>query len=305
MGNFMIEWMTINESAHLEGIQYIFDQNKGPRLLLTGSIHGDEPISMAALWYLAEELTTKRPLCGKVTIIPCANVFATTAGTRLLPYDGADLNRKFPGALNGSMSERLAAILVTLLEGHDLLIDVHSAGWAIPFVLIDHTENLELKGKVIRWARASSLPIIQEMSIGEVMLQGLNRSWSSWSLSLGKPAITVELSGYRMIESGAAKFGAEVIMKLLEAASQIENGEKSNPKLPFRFEILSNTTGFFETFCAPGDSIVVGMNIGVIRDFRGRIIETVTARKEGFILDLQPVSSVHPGSWLTTLAVLD
>lgn len=50
---------------------------------------------------------------------------------RLDPVDGGNLARSFPGALDGSVTERAAAALTAeLIAGSDLVIDLHSAGSA-------------------------------------------------------------------------------------------------------------------------------------------------------------------------------
>ncbi len=287
----------------LHGKRYVFDGKGGPRLLLTGSLHGDEPTSMAALWHLSEELP-KASLTGIVTIIPCVNLLAACASSRLIPHEGTDLNRVFPGRTDGSLAERLAAALVRLLNDYDALIDVHSAGWSIPFVLVDQMFDAQLDARIVRWATASSMPVIREAPSENDMLAAGARSWSAWAISQGKPALTFELSGLHMIDSAVSKGGAGALLNLLTAAPDLSRDGDIPAPLPSELKFFSNTGGFFESFYRPGDRVSAGETIGVVRDFYGDEKEAICAKKEGLVIDLQPISSVHAGSWVATLAVL-
>ncbi|MEX0697048.1 MAG: succinylglutamate desuccinylase/aspartoacylase family protein [Dongiaceae bacterium] len=290
----------------------------GPRVLATACVHGDEVTSTGALWYVAERLAdpgsaeggfaaASAPLGGSVTLIPCANQLAMRASTREIPLEGADLNRAFPGRADGTLAERLAAALVALLDEHDALIDVHTAGWATPFVLLDHIADAALRGRVVRWAGASGLPVVGEMPAEQSDLKGLDRSWSAWAVRLGKPAVTLELSGFHTLESATARRGAEAVLAMLAAAPQAVGGggtAAGAAEIEWRrTEIHAGSGGLFEALRRPGESIAAGERLGVVRSMLGEAREVVTAPADGLILALQPISAVHVGSWLATLAV--
>jgi len=305
----------------LLGARYRFGDTAGPRVLATACVHGDEVTSTGALWYVAERLGAA-PLGGSVTLIPCANQLAMRASRREIPLEGADLNRAFPGRADGTLAERLAAALVALLGEHDALIDVHTAGWATPFVLLDHIADAALRGRVVRWAGASGLPVVGEMPAEQSDLKGLDRSWSAWAVKLGKPAMTLELSGFHTLESDTARRGAEAVLAMLAAAPQAVGGRGTaagavlpSPKRSRfgfaqageiewrRTEIYAGSGGLFEALRRPGESIAAGERLGVVRSMLGEAREVATAPADGLILALQPVSAVHVGSWLATLAV--
>ena len=289
-------------SSGLVGRRYHFDDRPGPRVLVTACVHGDEVTSTAALWHLAEQLVPAR-LTGSVTLIPCVNQLAARASTRQIPLEGSDLNRQFPGRPDGSLGERLAAALVGLLGEHDALIDVHTAGWSSCFVLLDHIDQPDLANRIAGWATASGLPVIGEMPAEQSNLQGLDRSWSSWAVRLGKPAVTIELSGFHRLEIDAARRGAAALMAMLAAAPRL-TASGAAPKLALRrAEIFAGSGGLFETERQPGERVGRDDRLGVIRSLQGEVRETVTANRAGTIIALQPISAVHVGSWLATLAV--
>jgi predicted deacylase len=260
--------------------------------------------SIGAVWYLEERLADN-PLAGAVTLLPCVNDPGVRASIRLLPLEGNDLNRVFPGRPDGPLAERLAAVLVDLLGEHDVLIDVHTAGWCIPFVLLDDVPDRNLAARLVRWAAASGLPVIGEMPADLAGLQGLDRSWSACALSHGKPALTVELSGLHTLESACARLGGEVLLRLLQAALDLTALAGNGPRPPCRLEVYANAGGLLEALRRPGEHLRAGEAIGLIRSVDGAIRETVQAPRDGLLLAVQPISAMYVGSFVATLAVAD
>jgi len=103
----------------------------GPKVTVTCGIHGDEgPWSALAV---RRALTrTRHALRGTVRMVLAANPTAVEADARTSPLDHLDLNRTFPGSADGSHTERLAAALSGLVDGSDVLIDLHGGGsWCV------------------------------------------------------------------------------------------------------------------------------------------------------------------------------
>src|SRR6185437_5340429 len=68
-------------------------------------------------------------LGGRVKVVPVSNPLAFAARSRTSPPDGGNLARVFPGRADGSVTERIAHLLTReVIEGADLLVDLHSAG---------------------------------------------------------------------------------------------------------------------------------------------------------------------------------
>jgi N-alpha-acetyl-L-2,4-diaminobutyrate deacetylase len=104
------------------------NNGQGPSVLLLGGIHGDEYEAQIVLRRLAERLTAA-DVTGRVIIVPSINFPAAQKGKRLSPFDGQNMNRCFPGKVDGTPTERLCAFVTTaLFPAVDLLIDVHAGG---------------------------------------------------------------------------------------------------------------------------------------------------------------------------------
>lgn len=101
----------------------------GPRLLITGGVHGDEFEPMRAIRALIADLDARR-FClekGQLVLIPCVNEGAFLRGDRVAD-DGLDLARVCPGKRDGSPTEQVAAALSEQIAAADYYIDLHTGG---------------------------------------------------------------------------------------------------------------------------------------------------------------------------------
>ena len=94
------------------GIPYVNvvgEAGEGPHLTVIAGVHGTEYASIAAARELLAELRPAE-LSGTVTVAPVINLPAFWARTPfVVPLDGKNLNRSFPGDADGSAAERIAA----------------------------------------------------------------------------------------------------------------------------------------------------------------------------------------------------
>lgn len=281
-----------------------FDTGRpGPQVLLTGALHGDELTATGALWRVMERLDSA-DIGGQLTIIPLVNQQGARQSRRHVPLATTDLNRVFPGRKDGELGERLAAALVELMDGHDALIDVHTAGWCTNFLLLDNIAEPVMQGMVYRWADSSALPVFGEMPAEQANLQGLDRCWTTWVVNNGKPAVTIELSGLMTLDVVGAEQGADAILKLLrDLPRALSDKTGAEPVKLVRHEVYSETGGLFETACNVGDKLAAGAVIGRVRTMLGDIQETAVTPCAGDVIALNPVSAVMVGTHLVTLGV--
>ncbi|TXH69466.1 MAG: N-alpha-acetyl diaminobutyric acid deacetylase DoeB [Thiothrix sp.] len=111
-----------------------FKQGIGPTALLTGANHGDEYEGPIALFNFAQR-TDIASFQGRVIIIPAMNYPAFQAGTRVSPLDHLNMNRIFPGKVDGSVTQILADYFSRiLLPLADYVLDIHSGGKTLDFL---------------------------------------------------------------------------------------------------------------------------------------------------------------------------
>lgn len=116
--------------VELRGVQ------PGPVVALLAGVHGDEDEGVLAVRRIVAALRD-RSMSGVVRAVAVANMPAWAAYSRTSPLEDGNLARLFPGDPAGSPTQRIAAGLTgSVIEGADLLIDLHSAGlnYAMPLL---------------------------------------------------------------------------------------------------------------------------------------------------------------------------
>src|SRR5271170_3354754 len=170
------------------GIPYVNvvgEAGEGPHLTVIAGVHGTEYTSIAAARELPAELS------GTVAVAPLINLPAFWARTPfVVPLDGKNLNRSFPGDARGSAAERIAAAVTEeLIKGSDYVIDLHAGDLPEalePFVFYDASP-------VERQARELALAyglghMVRQSSDGRTVAG----STSAAAADLGIPSFTAE-----------------------------------------------------------------------------------------------------------------
>src|SRR5262249_48931240 len=105
----------------------------GPCIGVSAMIHGDEIEGLLIVRELWRSIDPSE-LAGSLWMMPVANPLAMEAITRHTPIDMLDMNRLFPGAPDGWLSEQQAyAITNGFISKIDYLVDIH-AGGTFPWV---------------------------------------------------------------------------------------------------------------------------------------------------------------------------
>ena len=119
----------------------------GPRLIVTGAVHGNETCGSRAIERLVGELDRGELVLarGCLTLLPITNPLAYRRGQRM---GERNLNRNlYPNPLPQDYEDHIANVLCPLLAQHDVLLDLHSFHSAgEPFVMLgpkDNTDELE------------------------------------------------------------------------------------------------------------------------------------------------------------------
>ncbi|MFT6066352.1 MAG: putative deacylase, partial [Polaribacter sp.] len=101
--------------------------NPGPVVLLLAGIHGDETNGVGIVREIIN-LKLNKPKTGTIICIPVFNIFGYLIQTREFP-DGRDLNRMFPGTVNGSLASQFAyQFTKEIAPLVDFVIDFHTGG---------------------------------------------------------------------------------------------------------------------------------------------------------------------------------
>jgi predicted deacylase len=124
-------------------LQYhAYGGSPGPRLIITGAVHGNERCGTEAITRVMAELDSGKLLLrsGLVTFVPIANPLAYANNTR---NGERNLNRHlFPTSAPQDFEDHVANWLCPLLARHDVLLDLHSFhAPGAPFVMVGPRNN--------------------------------------------------------------------------------------------------------------------------------------------------------------------
>ena len=127
------------KSIHFQGLL------PGPRLLVTGAVHGNETAGTQGIWRVLDALEQGQLhiRAGSVTFVPITNPKAYALGQRM---GDRNLNRNLgPTAQPREFEDHIANWLCPLMAQHDVLLDLHSfQGAGQAFVMVGPENNSEL-----------------------------------------------------------------------------------------------------------------------------------------------------------------
>ena len=133
--------MTPARQLHFKSINYT-GLASGPRLIITGAVHGNETCGTKAIRRVMEEIDSGKLhiAAGSVTFVPVTNPLAFALGQRA---GERNLNRNlFPNEAPQDFEDQVANWLCPLLAQHDVLLDLHSFNAnSQPFVMVGPRNN--------------------------------------------------------------------------------------------------------------------------------------------------------------------
>lgn len=275
----------------------------GPRLLVTGGVHGDEFEPILAIRRLIRFFSSGgRLLSGSVAFVPVVNQAAYFRGHRCAE-DGLDLARTCPGKVDGSITERTAAALSDLIRAADYYIDLHTGGTELavsPLVGYGLVSDPKILEKQRRMAQAFNLPLIW----------GSSAELEGRSLSVARdakvPAIYAEYLGSASCTTEGTDAYFEGVLNVMD-----ELGLFEYQRCPSRVELSAEDTrpqaghmqvchpapvaGYFEPAVALGDVVQQGQPIGHVLDFYGEDAHPIPAEESGRVIVLRTFPRVHEG----------
>jgi predicted deacylase len=282
----------------------------GPVLALIAGTHGYEYTSIVALQRLRARLDPT-VLSGSVILVHMAN--PTTFYGRRIYYgaDGKNLNRVYPGAAGGTISQRIAhAITTEVIARATHVIDMHCGDGnesLRPYSYWQVTGDAALDEAGREMALAFGLDHIvidrERPSDPERTLYTSNTA-----VRRGKPAITVESGGMGLTDEasvGAQEAGALSVMArlgMLEAPSvRVER-----PLWIDRAQVIhSPATGVWHPAVEKMQSVATGTLLGRVSDPFGNVTHEVRAPFAGevlYVVATPPVSEGEPLAFVGQLA---
>jgi uncharacterized protein len=257
----------------------------GPRVSLIGGIHGCEYSSIAAVTRVMRELD-EGELSGSLTAVPVVSMQSFRERSPfVVPADGKNLNRTFPGDAGGSYTDKLAHDIFTqLIEPADALLDLHGGDLVEalePFALYADEPSRAI-------ALAFGLPYVVASTDS---LAGMTATAAA---NAGVPAVIAEAGGIGQLEEAAVQMlagGARSALRHLGVLPGEPDPPRSRDVGDFVW-LRCQQAGFWAAAVKTGDEVETGALLGEVRDLYGDVIEEVRAPAPGVLLFLTTSAAV-------------
>lgn len=274
----------------------------GPVLWVQGAIHGGEIGGPLAIARCLAGLDTEA-MSGAIVGVLTANPLAFGAQTRNMPQDGENMNRVFPGTVQGTITRQMAATLLAAAESvADTVIDCHSGGVEaiVPFYALYWDDASEASKLSAQYARSAGTDIIWKARDG-----WLSGGMFSNLVKRGLPSVIIECGGGGAMPDEHIDAFASSITGIARCMSILPGGPVRQPRYTVIGAcdlVYSQEGGFFLPDCAAGDRLAAGARVGTIIDAFGTVKEVITAPKRAFVAAVaRRYLPVHSGSFIAEL----
>jgi predicted deacylase len=235
--------MTVASELHFKSVNYT-GQGKGPRLIVTGAVHGNETSGTKGILRVMQEIDSGalRILNGSVTFVPVTNPLAYAKGER---SGERNLNRNlFPNENPQDFEDRIANWLCPLLGQHDVLLDLHSFNaQSQPFVMVGPRNN---DGTLQPFQHEE-----QERAMARIL--GVRRFVDGWLATYGA-GVQRRLRDDSQLET-VLRYGVgttEYMRSTGGYALTLECGQHADPQAPeVAYRAIMNTLAFLGLIDAP------------------------------------------------------
>ena len=276
--------------------------DSGKRICVVTGVHGDE-LEGQYVVYLLNRRIQEHPelLTGTVDIYPAVNPLGINTIQRGIPLFDLDMNRIFPGDIDGPMAEYYAHEVVEDMCGADIAIDIHAS-------------NIYLKElpqvRISEETAPALVPLAEQLNVDFVWIHAaatVLESTLAHSLNvIGTHCLVVEMGvGMRLTKS----YGEQLVDGILNLmhTQGMWAGETKPPRKPIVSKdevafINADKAGIFIPSVEHNGIVKKGQELAVIADpLTGEVRQTLMAPADGLLFTLREYPVVYPGSLLARI----
>lgn len=278
----------INVFAHV-----LHTDKPGPSVLILGGVHGNEINGIEIVRRSIEEQMYSLVTCGTVIVIPLLNVYGFINFSRDVA-DGKDVNRSFPGHLNGSLASRVARIITKKILPHvDVALDFHTGGDArYNFPQVRYSKSDAIAEKI---AKLFGVRYLIEQPL-------IAHSFRRAAADMRVPAVVYEGGESIRLDKFAINSGTMAIRNVLNGLGMTDDPEITLPSEQFIIHkdnwVRAESPGMFIWSSKSGDFVQKGQKLGEIKDPFGTKSIDVLSSYTGHIIGHNNASVVSLGDAL-------
>jgi predicted deacylase len=270
---------------------------EGPALCITAAIHGDELNGVEIIRRLLKKKGLKN-IKGSIIAIPIVNIYGFLYQQRYL-LDRRDLNRSFPGSLQGSLASILAAIIrEQILSQATHVIDLHT-GSNHRFNLPQIRANLDMPSNE-ELAMAFNVPLILHATYRD----GSMRECAN---ELGIPFLLYEAGEALRFDELSIRTGLNGILSVMVALGMIPPSKysvkKCTPTISRNsYWLRAPVSGILKPMKKAGNRINQGQILAVIANPTSSEEYKLKSPLSGIVIGENMLPLVHAGQALFHIA---
>ena len=266
----------------------------GPVLAITGGIHGAEYASIEAALRLAHSLDPAK-LHGRVMVLPVVSMQAyKSRSIYIVPMDGKNLNRQFPGDAEGTASEQLAYWLTfNVFKQANYYVDLHCGDLneaLVPFTVFQKAGDKTTNEKSLELARA--------VGIKYLVGSDIKGSTISAAAALGIPGILAESGGQGIWEPHHIQTLSDGLDRMMHHLGMVEGTTTKPGETVVMNQFVwmwSEYDGCYYPEVHVGDMVTVGQPVGRVADFEGKTLQRIQAPVSGAVLFVVTTLAINQG----------
>ena len=274
------------------------------RISIVTGIHGDELEGQYVCFELQRRIEqNKECLTGIVDIYPAMNPLGIDSITRGIPAFDLDMNRLFPGDIDGSMLEYVVARIMEDVAGSDCVLDIHASN--IYLTEIPQIRINELHQDIL-------VPMAEAANVDFIWIHGAStvlESTFAYSLNhIGTPVLVVEMGvGMRITRT----YGDQMVDGIFHLMKKmgIWNGEVKSVRKPIISRkpedvcyLNASVGGVFIPNVEHGAKLKKDEIIGQIVDpLCGKVLDEVRTPEDGMLFTIRDYPVVVVGSLMGRL----
>jgi predicted deacylase len=284
-------------------ISVINGAKPGKILALVAGVHPFEYAPILAL-YRVQASIDARSLAGTILIVHIANLPSFQRRTIYYgPSDWKNLNRVFPGDLNGTLTQRIAAVITEqVVKRCDVLLDMHCGDGneaLIPYTYWMISGDKALDESTRRLALDFGTPTI---IIDDTMPKDLavSKYLGDTAILLSKPSITTEAGCLGRTDEESVTRNVKGVLSIMRRFGMIPGAPEpvQDPLWIDKYEVVySKWDGLFYPRLDQGFYVKEGQVVGRVTDYLGEVKEDVRAPFTGillYIIHTPPCNSGEP-----------
>ncbi len=269
---------------------------EGPTLVVTAGVHGCEFVGIQTVRQFYEKIDIES-FCGQLVLVPMVNPSGFYHGAKqIVPEDGKNLNRVFPGDENGSLSQQIAyAIEKKLYPWADFLLDLHGGDIneeLVPLVFFP----VAASQKVQEIAKAAAMHLPVPYRVRSTARNGLY----SHGVQCGVPALLLEIGSggrWNAEEVSLCEKSLLRLMGYLGMGGAICINEKQKEGVEGFYQDAPEK-GFWYPLVKAGQTVAKGTKLGELRSLDHCLLAEYSAEVDGIVWYYTTTLGVRKGDSL-------